>query len=1233
MRVNLGCGHAYLDGWVNVDENPSVKVDVRMNAFEFFAAHGAEVDEVFMGHFLEHLMPASAIGLLRLIRERVRPGTVVSAVVPDMRAIFAAYDDGEVTNAELNERFVYSYEQPSHHVWCYDEETLGRVFTESGYIDVESIDPLTWEPVTWKEGPESRWQCGVRATTPEPGGEPVVSGDRLERDYPEHTPVETDSTTEALLARIRVLREALDAERAPEVAPVTAGIAAPAPVATPTVSSRVERLVGRFAPQGSRTRSVLGAGRQSLHGTRSYARDLRSAWTEAAIAEQGPVRYSAWSRRHDATRLDRRIQREISERITHPVPVHVIVDATSGAARLGRTIASLEDQTWSHVRATVVGPTEVAQKVARRGNPDFAYRAGGNGEFTSVANGLVAETDDRDLVVFLRAGDRLAPDACFRVAEVVRDDPFVDLVTFDDDVLAASGGRHDPRFRPSYSPEMLLGSDALGRSFAIRAGRFVVVGGLRHETGPAQWWDLVLRCDLEPDQADRVPRVLAHLARRDEATPAEGVEVVTETLERRGLPARAVATAGVVRIEWELPASSVTVIVPTRHNREMMDRLLPGLAATEADDLEVVVVDNGGRTEEHEAYYDAWRDRLDLRVEWWDEPFNYSAVNNHGASVARGEVLVFLNDDIELPDPTWLREVVGWVTRPEIGTVGLQLLAPDGTIQHGGVILGLGGFADHLFEGMRPDSPSLLGPTTWYRNVLAVTAACVGVRRGVFEELGGFDERFVLCGSDVVLGLDAVIAGYRNVCSPFGGVRHHEGATRGHNVPAEDFFASYWRYQRWVRAGDPYFSPGLSLLSREPKLRSGRERPPDARFAEALHRPMDVFRQGSNADEAADLANACRISEDEVRALSARHGAVVGAAPPKTVNWFFPDIDSPFYGGINTALRIADHLARVHGVENRFVIWSDPNEAYFRSAFAAVFPSLADAPIHFHANSTADLESLPPCDVAIATLWTTAYSVARFPHARRGFYLIQDFEPGFYPNGALYGLTEESYRFGLYGLCNTPRLADLYRREYGGIGGSFLPAVDTSVFHAEGRVEPYPGLPTTIFVYARPGHWRNSWELAAPALVAVKERLGDQVRIVTAGSWARPEDLGSGINHLGLLDYRETGELYRHCQIGVALTLSEHPSYLPLEYMACGTTVVAFDNPAGHWLLRDGENALLTRRTVDGLADALERLVRDPQLRRTLRDQGLADIAANHASWDKALSGVYGILSDPHAAT
>jgi glycosyltransferase involved in cell wall biosynthesis len=645
-----------------------------------------------------------------------------------------------------------------------------------------------------------------------------------------------------------------------------------------------------------------------------------------------------------------------------------------------------------------------------------------------------------------------------------------------------------------------------------------------------------------------------------------------------------------------------------------------------------VVVDSGARGGVAEQWYANRDDSFPLKTVWWEGDFNYSAANNLAAAAASGDVLLFLNDDIEVVSPDWLSELVGWATRPGVGLAGLQLLDGTGAIQHGGVAIGMTGFAGHLFAGMAPGEDSIFGSTDWYRDCLSVTAACVAIESSLFERIGGFDERFILCGSDVVLGLDARFLGQRSVVSPFAEVRHLESVTRGEDVPAEDFFTSWWRYQKYLKGGDPYFSPSLALDSPRPALARPGETTALEHVGAAIGRDFTVFRQTSTAKESEMLVNSCRADAAVEAAVRAQHAAEAGPLDVQTVNWFLPDIENPFYGGVNTALRIADKLTRDHGVRNQFVIAGAPNEAYIRSAIAAAFPAIADSLIAFSSGDTGpNLQTMPAADVSIATQWHTAYLVANFPHTRRRFYLIQDFEPGFYPNGTNYALAEETYKLGLYGLCNTEHMRALYERRYDGEGMSFMPATDPTVFNAEGRRDGGGERPVTIFTYARPGHWRNCWELAGPALAAVKRSMGADVRIVTAGSWAHPDDLGKGIEHLGLLDYRDTGKLYRECDLGLALTVSEHPSYLPLELLSCGAPVVAFDNPAGDWIIHHEENSIRCPRTADGLAEGLELLARDASLRKRLAAQGLKDIAAGHADWDKALSGIYAYLRDPSA--
>lgn len=991
------------------------------------------------------------------------------------------------------------------------------------------------------------------------------------------------------------------------------------------LKGHVRAVAAALLPRGSRSREIARAGLTTYREARIAAAKVREAWVVPGAMEPREPSYAAFLRRHESPPQVLDAQRTYSRRTGQPTSVHVVVVDAGQPVALAVTLGSLQGQTWQQWSATVIGTATPDDGRIRVLSPDGRSMA-------ERINSAVAECHD-DLVIVLHAGDRLRHEALYHVAASAHRDPLVDLITWDDDLrdTAAVGRHHSPLFHPSWSPETLLGANYIGRSFAMRRARYLAIGGMRGEAGPAMHWDLLLRSDLEAERVTRIARMLGSVTRRDSEPVSAGVRVVQQHLERTGRPAVAEAAGNVVRVRWTPQTwPKVSVVIPTRHNRTMLATCLPSLARTDYPDFEVVVVDNGGHSEENEKWYADNDAGLGVDLLWWDvTPFNYSQVNNAAVQRTSGQVLVFLNDDTELLDPQWMKELVGWAVRPEIGIAGLQLTGPDGEIQHNGVILGLNGFADHIFEGMDPGSDTIFGSTDWYRDVLAVTGACCAVERKIYDELGGLDERFILCGSDVTLGLDATLIGLRNVCSPFAGIRHLESATRGSSVPTADFFASYWRYNPWLFGGDPYFNPNLSLGRRRPALRNPYEPTPQQRVSLPLGRKFAAFRQKSDAAESRMLADMCKaLPSDEagVLALHERHAAPFDV---RTVNWYIPDIDSPFYGGINSALRIADHLARTKGVENRFVVWGSPPDYFVRSALAAAFPALAGSEIVFYDGTQASLDAVPHADAGIATLWVTAYALAHSPNMKRKFYLIQDYEPMFYPASTLYALAEETYRLGLYGLCNTDNLRRIYADDYGGKGMSFAPAVDPNVFHARWRHQRTPGSPVTVFVYARPGHWRNCWEMASLALEELKRRLGDRVRIVTAGAWATGEGGDEDIKHLGLLDYRATGELYRNSDVGLALTVSKHPSYLPLELMACGVPVVAFDNPWGHWILRDEENSLLAKRTVDHLTDQLERLCCDQELRQRLSAQALQDIAAAHGDWDTALAPIYGYLCDP----
>jgi GT2 family glycosyltransferase/glycosyltransferase involved in cell wall biosynthesis len=950
-------------------------------------------------------------------------------------------------------------------------------------------------------------------------------------------------------------------------------------------------------PPGSRSRSFAAAGFHSMRGAIDLVRTTRHNFAQVQASEPGLDSYAAW----------RRQQPEPSDQIpvgASLVSFAVVVEVPSGTplASVKRTRESIDRQTGLRV-VTI-------------------EKAGGSDVGTLVA-GL-----QEDFVLLLRAGSTLEEHALADIAKKHRTDPALTVIAFDSDLRSVAGVLSRPQFRPTWSPEILLGANYLDRAFAVSTRALRETPHLSLDDLGV--WRLLLDLDLSARQVGSVNRVLLHEATdwRTPATPAEAA-MVREALERRGEKAETRVQDGVVRVLFQPEQwPTVSVVIPTRHSRANLGVVLPSLARTDYPSFDVTVIDNGGQSDANDEWYTQNENGLDLSVIWWTEqPFNYSQVNNHAVRSTSGEVVLMLNDDTEIVDPLWLQEMVGQLMRADIGTVGVQHRRGDGLIQHGGVTVGPGGSADNLFAGMEPGSDSLLGPTSWYRDSLAVTGACVAIRREHFEASGGLAENFILCGSDVVLGLDQIIAGRRNVVVPFDTVRHLESVTRGSNNPVEDYYASYWRYSPWLSGGDPYTSPNVSRLTAVPSFSNRRDPSPVKIALNGMGRAYTRVAQNSSiSEEAVALLAAANVSSAQVQAVRDQHDAIQGRREVKTINWFIPDIDMPFFGGLNTAFRLADTLRREHGVVSRFVVLGEVHEAFISTALTAAFPGLADSEIFFYDGSDASLVGVPEADAAVATLWLTASHVAKFEGAARKFYLMQDYEPAFYPASTMFAMAEESYRLGLYGICNTESMHRIYTGEYKGKATFFTPAVDQSIYHADGRREKGEDEPVTIFAYAR-DHFRNCWELVYAALSEIKRIHGDRVRIVAAGARYLPES--ADFIDMGLLDYRATGAIYRETDIGLTMQISRHPSYLPLELMSSGVTMVAPDSIWFDWLFDDEGNSLTVMRSLADVVEKLDRLVRDTELRKRLQAEALETIATSHSDWDSAFGGIYDYFCDP----
>lgn len=348
----------------------------------------------------------------------------------------------------------------------------------------------------------------------------------------------------------------------------------------------------------------------------------------------------------------------------------------------------------------------------------------------------------------------------------------------------------------------------------------------------------------------------------------------------------------------------------------------------------------------------------------------------------------------------------------------------------------------------------------------------------------------------------------------------------------------------------------------------------------------------------------------------------------RSCNWYLPPFDNPFYGGIMTILRLASYLQDAEKVRQRILICGACDPKLIANKIGSAFPSLSGIEV-IALDSPQAIEAIPPSDYSIATLWTTAYVLLKVCNTGYKFYMIQDFEPLFYPAGSTYAQAELTYRFGFYGIANTQSLKEIYEKQYGGRSVTLKPCIDTEIFY------PGPELstdgPLRLFYYARPSVSRNCFELAAAAFILVKNQMGKRVEIICAGQDWKPSDYGlQGIvKTIGMLPYKETGNLYRSCHVGLAMMMTRHPSYLPFEMMGCGTLVVANKNSANTWLLKDGENCLISEPTASCLASTLIHALESWSEYNLLRQNAIRQIRSFHADWQQTMREVAAFMHQP----
>ena len=441
-------------------------------------------------------------------------------------------------------------------------------------------------------------------------------------------------------------------------------------------------------------------------------------------------------------------------------------------------------------------------------------------------------------LVWLKAGDRLAQQALTLIAETLRLNPETVLLFTDEDRIDGQGNQVSARLKAGWSDDQLLFGDTVGDLAVFSRHR---VEEVLCEQKDRSFFDPLARYRLKLSVAEgksarqirHCPGVMLHRSIERDFPLSMIEKIVNEHLARHRSAlkiAESVQHPGKMRVLYPLPENlpRVSIIIPTRDRPDLLRSCLDGvLKQTHYPAVEILVVDNGSIRTDMMILLAEYEQHPDITVLRDEGGFNWARLNNVAARESKGDVLLLLNDDVEIRHPDWLEEMIRQIQRPEVGIVGARLLYPDDTIQHAGVVMSRDG-ARHLLRGARSDAQGYLGILSMQREFLAVTGACLLVRREVFEQVGGLDESFAVSCNDIDLCLRAVSCGWKVVWTPHATLTHLDGGTRGRDILPEQVM-THWRETarlvgRWhdLIAADPIINPALQATERRIILRDDR---------------------------------------------------------------------------------------------------------------------------------------------------------------------------------------------------------------------------------------------------------------------------------------------------------------------------------------------------------------------------------------------------------------------------
>jgi O-antigen biosynthesis protein len=591
-----------------------------------------------------------------------------------------------------------------------------------------------------------------------------------------------------------------------------------------------------------RTSTAYGIWREFGYvGIQEKIREKRAAHQQrrAAIEKEEPE-YRNWVGMYDTlTEADRQaINDRISQLAYKPLISVVMPVYNVDEVWLRLAIESVRNQLYTHWELCIADDKSRKRYVRRlldeyrRKDPRIKVIFRKTRGHISVASNSALELAAGEFIALLDHDDELAEHALYMVAEELNAHPKADLIYSDEDKLNYNGQRVVPHIKPDWSPDLFYSYNVISHLGVYRTSLVKQLGGFRQGYEGSQDYDLALRVveQIPDDHIRHIPYILYHWREvpgsvaRAVGSPADEAarNALRSHFRRKGIDARVTNGYGPFhRVIYPMPEELplVSVIVATRDHANLLRQVVEGvLDETDYQPLELIVVDNQSSESATLDYLRELQGNARVRIIHYDAPFNFSAINNLAAREAKGQILALVNNDIKVISSEWLAEMISHAVRPEIGAVGAKLYYPSETIQHAGIIIGLGGIAGHAHRHLPRQGAGYYARAQVLQNYSAVTGACLVLRRNIYDEVGGLNESDLpIAFNDLDLCLRIQQKGYRILWTPYAELYHLESASRGADtdpdklarfIKEQEFMKSTWKDRL---AYDPYYSRNLTL--------------------------------------------------------------------------------------------------------------------------------------------------------------------------------------------------------------------------------------------------------------------------------------------------------------------------------------------------------------------------------------------------------------------------------------